>query len=145
MASNNSVSPATIFSPDPCADSKCSYCITYCETLLKQKRPPGRAKSNPSGLDYLEGNAYAYCCVIEQIASFDADYPSAFYTGKAAFFPGQGHCPREIQFDYVACVQGRRYRKANKNTGLADIGASAIKKLISFRQPDADRPRNLRS
>jgi hypothetical protein len=149
MAGDNSVSSATIFSPDQpgfaewlrrgkCADSKPRYIgITYCETLLKQKRH--------LRLDSLKGNADAYRCVIHQAASFDPHYFSAFYPGKAAFFPCKRHCPRKIQLYDVAGVQGSHNRQPDKNACLAYVGASAVKKSVRLGQPYTHRPRHLSS
>ena len=94
-------------------------------------------------LDTFEDYADANRCIVKQFASFDSHNSSALYPRETAFSFGKGHCAREIQFDNVSGPQRRSCRNSHQHAAAAYVAASAVKKAVCLRQPDAYRPCNL--
>jgi hypothetical protein len=90
----------------------------------------------------LKGDAHADFSAFEKILPVNPDNFAASYAGTLSFFFRQSFSSREIEFHVMACADRRRYRKCNKDSGFANVAASAIDKPIRFRYPNTDRPGN---
>jgi len=91
-----------------------------------------------------EGDRNAHISIFERVPSLNSKDFAAPYASVLAFLPCQSLRPRKIDFHGVPRPNRCRYRHLHKNTALADVGASAVKKSIRLRQPDAYRPREIR-
>jgi hypothetical protein len=89
----------------------------------------------------LEPDSHADIGVFEHVFALDSDHFAAFNAGKLPFFLCQSDCAWEIDFHDVAGPNRSGDGNRDKNTCLANVCASAVKKSVSFRQPKTYGPR----
>jgi len=116
-----------------------SHCPAHANAAGSPRSLPCEAENNVYHL--LKGNADTDFGGIEHILAVDSDDFTLFDARKLPLFFGQVGRAREIQFHNMPKPNGRRQRKLNENTRFAHVTASAIKKPISLRHPDAYGPR----
>ena len=81
--------------------------------------------------------------LIEHIFSLDPNYSARFDTSKSSFSLSQLLGTRKIDLHCMALAYRSGYWNSHKSPGFTNVRAAAIKKSVGFRQPNANRPRNI--
>jgi hypothetical protein len=116
-----------------------SHCPAHANAAGSPRSLPCEAENSIYQL--LKGDANTDFGGIEHILAVDSDDLTFFDAGELPLFFGQGAGARKIQLDDMPEPNGRCQRELDENTCFAHVTASAIKKPISLRQPDAYGPR----
>jgi len=90
-----------------------------------------------------KGDTNPNLSTFEQILAVHSDNFAGFDTCKLSFFLCQSLCSWKIELHDMACSDRCRYRKCNKDACFANIATSTVKKSVSFRYPNANRPGTL--
>lgn len=116
------------------------HCPARAKLIKLSSIPPALPEIDIACNLVLESNSDADFSGVEHVLSLDSDHFALFDACVLPFLLGQIRRARKIEFYNISGLQRGRQRHFNKNAGLADVAASAVKESVSFRQPNADWP-----